>query len=106
MVLNYINQNAELKEKVDAKITIFQTDDIFFSDNEVNFITPDPLNVIVNVYTNEVSVDSLNNLYIEIFDNIQTLLFNFNAVINSYNIRHIYLVNISNFLNMVILILY
>jgi hypothetical protein len=38
----------------------------------------------------------------EIFDNIQTLLFNYNAVINSYNIRHNYLVNISNFLNMVI----
>ena len=78
-----------------------------FKDNDninyyINFINPDPSNAIVDVYTNEVSVDSLNNLYSEIFDNIQTLLFNFNAVINSYNIRHIYLVNISNFLNMVI----
>jgi hypothetical protein len=58
--------------------------------------------LIVNSYTNEVSVATLNKLYQEIFDNIQTLLFNFDAVINSYNIRHIYLVNISNFLNMVI----
>jgi hypothetical protein len=68
----------------------------------INLINPDPSYAIVDVYTNEVSIDSLNNLYTEIFDNIQTLLFNYNAVINSYNIRHIYLINITNFLNMVI----
>ena len=68
----------------------------------INLITPDPNNLIVDFYTNNVSIATLNNLYMEIFDNIQTLLFNFDTVINSYNIRHIYLVNISNFLNMVI----
>ena len=40
-VLNYINQNPQLNERVDAKITMFQNDDIFINDNEVNFITPD-----------------------------------------------------------------
>ena len=68
----------------------------------INLLRPDPSNLIVDFYTNEVSVATLNKLYMEIFDNIQTLLFNFDTVINSYNIRHIYLVNISNFLNMVI----
>ena len=68
----------------------------------INLLTPDPSNLIVDFYTNQVSVATLNKLYMEIFDNIQTLLFNFDALINSYNIRHIYLVNISNFLNMVI----
>ena len=68
----------------------------------INLITPDPSNLIADFYTNKVSIATLNNLFMEIFDNIQTLLFNFDTVINSYNIRHIYLVNISNFLNMVI----
>jgi hypothetical protein len=81
------------------RLTFKDTDNINYY---INFITPDPSDNVVDVYTNEVSVDSLNNLYMEIFDNIQTLLFNYNAVINSYNIRHNYLVNISNFLNMVI----
>ena len=68
----------------------------------INLIRPDPSNLIVDFYTNTVSVATLNKLYQEIFDNIQTFIYNFDAVINSYNIRHIYLVNISNFLNMVI----
>ena len=68
----------------------------------INLIRPDPSNLIVDFYTNTVSVATLNKLYQEIFDNIHTFIYNFDAVINSYNIRHIYLVNISNFLNMVI----
>jgi hypothetical protein len=80
-------------------LTLKDTDNINYY---INFLRPDPSNVIVDFYTNEVSVASLNNLYQEIFDNIQILLYNFDAVISSYNNRHIYLVNISNFLNIVI----
>jgi len=40
-VIRYINQNPQLKELVDAKITMFQNDDIFVSNNEVDFVIPD-----------------------------------------------------------------
>ena len=86
---------------VDPSVTLTIKDD----DNVnyyINLLTPDPSNVIVDFYTNEVSIATLSKLYQEIFDNIQVLIFKFDAVINSYNIRHIYLVNIINFLNMVI----
>jgi hypothetical protein len=80
-------------------LTIKDNDNINYY---INLLSPDPSNLIVDFYTNEVSIATLSRLYQEIFDNIQVLIFKFDSVINSYNIRHNYLVNISNFLNMVI----
>ena len=80
-------------------ITIKDDDNINYY---INLLTPDPSNLIVNFYTNEVSVAMLNRLYQEIFDNIQLLLVKFDAVITSYNLRHNYIINISNFLDLII----
>lgn len=68
----------------------------------VNLLSPDPSNLIVDVYTSNVSIYRLNALYKEIFDNTQLLVLRYDEVITTYNIMHPYLVNISNFLNMVI----
>ncbi len=68
----------------------------------VNLLSPDPSNLIVDVYTNNVSIYRLNALYKEIFDNTQLLVLYYDEVITTYNIMHPYLVNISNFLNMII----
>ena len=59
-------------------------------------------NSIVENYTSKITIKELNDLYSEIFDNIQLLTATFNAIINIYNYRHDYLFDISNFLNMVI----
>lgn len=67
-----------------------------------NLLTPDPSNLIVNVYTNKVTIYRLNALYKEIFDNMQLLVSRYDEVIQTYTIAHIYLVTISDFLNMVI----
>ena len=80
-------------------ITIKDDDNINYY---INLLTPDPSNLIVNFYTNEVSVAMLNRLYQEIFDNIQFLLVKFDDVITSYNLRHNYIINISNFLDLII----
>jgi len=88
---NISNNNVTLSFKYDDNINYY-----------INLLREDPLNYIVDTYTNEVTVDMLTELYKEIFDNIQSFLLIFNTVITSYNIRHNYLVNISNFLNLVI----
>jgi hypothetical protein len=80
-------------------LTIKEDDNINYF---INLLTPDPSNLIVNFYTNEVSIAMLNSLYQEIFANIQLLILKFNDVISSYNIRHLYLINITNFLDIVI----
>jgi hypothetical protein len=90
-VNNALNNTNILTIKEDDNINYF-----------INLLTPDPSNLIVNFYTNEVSIVMLNSLYQEIFDNIQLLILKFDNVISSYNIRHLYLLNISNFLDIVI----
>ena len=91
IVNNLLNNTNILTIKDDDNINYF-----------INLFTPDPSNLIANFYTNEVSVAMLNRLYQEIFDNIQLLILKFDDVISSYNIRHLYLINISNFLDIVI----
>jgi hypothetical protein len=90
--LNNTNSNTNI-------LTIKEDDNINYF---INLLTPDPSNLIVNFYTNEVSIAMLNSLYQEIFANIQLLILKFNDVISSYNIRHLYLINITNFLDIVI----
>ena len=78
----------------------------FNNDDSINyyikFLKIDQDNKISDVYTNEVSVATLNSIYKEIFSNTQILLGKFETVITSYNVRHLYLISIANFLNMVI----
>jgi hypothetical protein len=68
----------------------------------INLLSPDPSNLIVNIYTNNVSINRLNALYKEIFDNAQLMVLRYDEVIKTYTIAHTYLVTISDFLNMVI----
>ena len=87
--------------------TIISSININFKDDDninyyINLLKLDPSNLIVDVYTNDVSIYMLNKIYQEIFDNIRLLIIKFDAIISSYNNRHNYLVNITNFLNMVI----
>ena len=93
---NVIANNAASTTNI---ITIKDDDNINYY---INLLTPDPSNLIVNFYTNKVSIAMLNRLYQEIFSNIQLLILKYDSVITSYNIRHLYLINISNFLDIVI----
>uniref|UniRef100_A0A6C0D439 Uncharacterized protein n=1 Tax=viral metagenome TaxID=1070528 RepID=A0A6C0D439_9ZZZZ len=96
---NVQNQNQNQNQNSTLELVFKDNDNINYY---INLLRPDPSDSITNFYTNEVSVAMLNRLQQEIFDNIQILLFTFNDTINNYNIRHSYLVNITNFLNMVL----
>jgi hypothetical protein len=78
----------------------------FSNDDSINyyikFITIDPNNRVVDYYTNEVSVATLNSIYKEIFMNTKILLGKFENIIRSYNVRNSYIIPILNFLTMVI----